>query len=247
MNVIFGTNVSLAAEAKPSPDVPPGDVSSGTNGAATRLPAVHNPPGVSYFIPALFGLVVFGSAIWVFATISAEIAKERAAIAEKLSTLLSTHDTILAEERKDFIRKSTELLAALTKSQVDKDIAIATAQKTLFDAELEFARRIDGASQARETAVIDCVKSRLTPDTKPKSSPGTTVTTTCERATAMRWVQLALRARGLYAGEIDGVIGPRTEDGLMKFQIRTSLPPTGTADSATLEKLGVHCETASLE
>jgi hypothetical protein len=178
-----------------------------------------------------------------------EIGRERAVIAEKLATLLSAHDTILAEERKGFIEKSTTLLAALTNSQVDKDKAVTGSQKALFDAELEFVRRIDGANQARETAVIEFVKSHLAPEVKPKPSPassskGTLTTWGQDTYAAGRRIQLALSERGLYAGAIDGRIGPKTEEGLRKFQVQASLPSTGTADSATLEKLGVRCEAA---
>jgi hypothetical protein len=271
MNVIFGTTVPLEADAKPSSDGLMGDAESAKEGAAMRLPGVQNASGTSYFIPALFGLAVFGSAIWVFWTMSSElsaerkelvgyvkteaenIGKERAAIADKLSTLLSTHDATLAEERKGFIEKSTSLLAALAKSQVDKDNVAVGSQKALFQAELEFVRRIDGANQARETAVIEFVKSHLAPDTKPKPSPAPlskgTVTSTCGQDTyaVRRRIQLALSERGLYAGAIDGRMGAKTEEGLRKFQVQASLPSTGTADSVTLEKLRVHCEAATGE
>jgi hypothetical protein len=269
MNVIFGTSVPLEADAEPSSDSHTADARSAMEGAAMRLPAIQNPAGTSYFIPALFSLAVFGCAMWIVATISSElsaerkelvgyvkkeaedIGKERTAIAEKLSTLLSAHDATLAEERKGFLEKSTGLLAALTKSQVDKDNAVTGSQKALFDAELEFVRRIDGANQARETAVIDFVKSHLAPDIKPKSPPDslskTTVMSTCGQDTAARRIQLALSERGLYTGAIDGRLGPKTEEGLRKFQVRVSLPSTGTADPATLEKLGVHCEAAGVE
>jgi hypothetical protein len=164
--------------------------------------------------------------------------------------LLSTHDTALVEERKSFIAKSTDFLAALTKSQVDKDRAAAGSQKALFDAELEFVRKVDGASQAREVAVIDFVKSHLAPDTKQGPSPlDRAAANTCgqDSYTVRRRIQLALSERGLYTGAIDGQMGAKTVEGLRKFQVQASLPSTGTADSATLEKLGLHCETARVE
>jgi len=58
---------------------------------------------------------------------------------------------------------------------------------------------------------------------------------------------VALSERGLYAGVIDGQMGAKTMEGLRKFQVQASLPSTGTADSATMEKLGLHCETARVE
>jgi hypothetical protein len=175
-----------------------------------------------------------------------DIGKERIAIGEKLSTVLSAHDAALSEERKDFIGKSAALLAALTKSQVDKDNAAAGSQKALFDAELEFARKVDGASQARETAVIDFVKSRLSPDQKPTPSPPSgIVLSSCEDTYMVkRRIQLALSERGFYAGAIDGKMGAQSAEGLRKFQLQTSLPVTGTVDPATMEKLGLRCETA---
>src|SRR5262245_59163531 len=112
MNSIFGTNVLLEVDAKPSPDVSAGGVSSETDRSSMRPRVVQNP----FLMPAIFGLAVFGCAMWGFLTMSSELAaerkrgaddigKERAAIAEKLSALLSTHDTNLAEERKEFIKK----------------------------------------------------------------------------------------------------------------------------------------------
>jgi Putative peptidoglycan binding domain len=59
-------------------------------------------------------------------------------------------------------------------------------------------------------------------------------------------IQEALTKLGFYAAPIDGLFGSATLEAVRRFQVAASLPPTGTVDSATVEKLGVRCE-ASVE
>jgi hypothetical protein len=51
-------------------------------------------------------------------------------------------------------------------------------------------------------------------------------------------LQVALRARGLYHGTIDGETGPATTRALMRFQRRAGLPADGVAGRATRRALG---------
>lgn len=51
-------------------------------------------------------------------------------------------------------------------------------------------------------------------------------------------LQVALHARGLYAGSIDGVDGPATARAVARFQQRRGLRPDGIAGSATRRALG---------
>jgi murein DD-endopeptidase MepM/ murein hydrolase activator NlpD len=51
-------------------------------------------------------------------------------------------------------------------------------------------------------------------------------------------LQVALRARGLYAGTIDGVTGPATAAAVKRFQHRTGLAETGIPDVRTRRALG---------
>ena len=51
-------------------------------------------------------------------------------------------------------------------------------------------------------------------------------------------VQTALNNEG-YKLVVDGKMGKKTHDALMKFQKAKGLPATGKADDATLKKLGV--------
>jgi peptidoglycan hydrolase-like protein with peptidoglycan-binding domain len=51
-------------------------------------------------------------------------------------------------------------------------------------------------------------------------------------------LQVALRARGLYTGTIDGVAGPSTTAAVKRFQLRARIPPTGNVDSRTRRALG---------
>jgi murein DD-endopeptidase MepM/ murein hydrolase activator NlpD len=51
-------------------------------------------------------------------------------------------------------------------------------------------------------------------------------------------LQVALRARGLYAGDVDGVAGPLTTDGVRRLQARRGLVVDGIAGPATRRALG---------
>jgi peptidoglycan hydrolase-like protein with peptidoglycan-binding domain len=50
----------------------------------------------------------------------------------------------------------------------------------------------------------------------------------------IREAQLALRHSGLYNGSIDGVIGPQTQQALLRFQRDNGLEQTATLDGLTL-------------
>lgn len=51
--------------------------------------------------------------------------------------------------------------------------------------------------------------------------------------------QLALHRNGLYYGNIDGFIGPKTREALADFQHRQGLPVTYTLSPATMASLGI--------
>jgi len=51
-------------------------------------------------------------------------------------------------------------------------------------------------------------------------------------------VQVALRALGLYAGPIDGIVGPQTVAAVQAAQSRFDLSPTGAIDARTRRALG---------
>jgi putative peptidoglycan binding protein len=52
-------------------------------------------------------------------------------------------------------------------------------------------------------------------------------------------VQTVLQEQGLYKGEVDGLVGPLTQEALAAYQTRSNLEPTGTLDQPTLESLGM--------
>jgi murein DD-endopeptidase MepM/ murein hydrolase activator NlpD len=66
--------------------------------------------------------------------------------------------------------------------------------------------------------------------------------TSAQTATAGRpgvaALQVALRARGLYAATVDGVLGPLTRDGVRRFQARRGLVVDGIAGPRTRAALG---------
>jgi peptidoglycan hydrolase-like protein with peptidoglycan-binding domain len=51
-------------------------------------------------------------------------------------------------------------------------------------------------------------------------------------------LQVALRARALYAGAVDGVAGPQTAAALARFQLGTALRVSGSLDAPTRRALG---------
>jgi peptidoglycan hydrolase-like protein with peptidoglycan-binding domain len=57
-------------------------------------------------------------------------------------------------------------------------------------------------------------------------------------------VQEALRDKGHYTGQVDGVLGPQTRAGIRQYQESENLPVTGHLDSQTAGKLGVGPESA---
>jgi hypothetical protein len=57
--------------------------------------------------------------------------------------------------------------------------------------------------------------------------------------TTIREAQTALKGRGLYTGEANGLLDRPTRNALARFQIDRGQPPTGDADEATLRELKV--------
>jgi hypothetical protein len=55
----------------------------------------------------------------------------------------------------------------------------------------------------------------------------------------VRSAQQALNDRGYDAGPVDGMMGPKTEAAIRKFQSATGLPKTGHLDSATIAALHI--------
>jgi hypothetical protein len=52
-------------------------------------------------------------------------------------------------------------------------------------------------------------------------------------------VQASLQEQGYYTGEVDGLLGPLTQDALVNFQNANGLAPTGSIDEPTLDALGM--------
>ncbi len=52
-------------------------------------------------------------------------------------------------------------------------------------------------------------------------------------------VQASLQEQGYYTGEVDGLLGPLTQDALVNFQNSNDLAPTGSIDEPTLDALGM--------
>jgi hypothetical protein len=52
-------------------------------------------------------------------------------------------------------------------------------------------------------------------------------------------VQASLQEQGYYTGEVDGLLGPLTQEALVNFQNANDLAPTGSIDEPTLDALGM--------
>jgi hypothetical protein len=52
-------------------------------------------------------------------------------------------------------------------------------------------------------------------------------------------VQSVLQEQGYYHGEVDGLVGPLTQEALAAYQSAQGLPPTAAVDEPTLESLGL--------
>jgi|SRR5436190_2388031 len=52
-------------------------------------------------------------------------------------------------------------------------------------------------------------------------------------------VQSILQEQGYYRGEVDGLVGPLTQEALAAYQSSQGLPPTASIDQPTLESLGI--------
>jgi peptidoglycan hydrolase-like protein with peptidoglycan-binding domain len=53
----------------------------------------------------------------------------------------------------------------------------------------------------------------------------------------LKLVQERLKAEGVYAGAVDGIMGPQTETALRRYQEKQRIPVSGAADEATLKQL----------
>jgi hypothetical protein len=55
----------------------------------------------------------------------------------------------------------------------------------------------------------------------------------------VRSVQKALRIRGIYSGQVDGILGPDTRRAIKSYQSRNKLPVTGQPDTSLNASLGI--------
>jgi peptidoglycan hydrolase-like protein with peptidoglycan-binding domain len=59
----------------------------------------------------------------------------------------------------------------------------------------------------------------------------------------LKLVQERLKAEGVYAGSVDGIMGPQTETALRRYQEKEGLPVSGAADEETLKQLQLELPT----
>jgi His-Xaa-Ser repeat protein HxsA len=73
----------------------------------------------------------------------------------------------------------------------------------------------------------------------PSTTPRTLSGRSAQFKTIVQKVQIALLARDLYAGPIDGIVGPGLRGAIRKFQESQNLPVTGTITSDVLDGLRI--------
>ena len=77
------------------------------------------------------------------------------------------------------------------------------------------------------------------PRTTPRVEPTIPKPTPQDVSSMVVRVQAALMRRGLYNGDIDGLLGPNTRAALRAFQQIEGIPQTGRMDIETLTRLGI--------
>lgn len=81
------------------------------------------------------------------------------------------------------------------------------------------------------------VKDTATPEkAKPGAKPQVGAGASNEQ---LRAAQEALKKHGMYEGEVDGIMGPKTRAAIQEFQKNEGLEATGRLDQQTLSRLGV--------
>lgn len=63
----------------------------------------------------------------------------------------------------------------------------------------------------------------------------------------IRQLQEQLQNQGYEVGQVDGVLGPRTQDALMSFQRDQNLQATGRPDQQTMAALGIESDSQQAE
>lgn len=71
------------------------------------------------------------------------------------------------------------------------------------------------------------------------AAPGKKLSAWEERKRQITEVQKILKGMGLYGDDIDGVIGPKTREGVIAYQKAKGLPPTGNIDKRLLRQMGI--------
>ena len=65
------------------------------------------------------------------------------------------------------------------------------------------------------------------------------IVTPADGGTASKKVQVELSRYNLYRGRIDGLLGPKTKEGIIRYQMAIGLPATGELDQTTLLVMGI--------
>ena len=92
-----------------------------------------------------------------------------------------------------------------------------------------------GLSQAADTSNIAPNAGSNMPARS--GTPSYSQTTMSPSSDEVRQAQQQLRDHGLYHGQIDGIIGPETEQALGQFQKKNGLSQTAILDQPTMDKL----------
>jgi hypothetical protein len=154
MSSVFGVKEGMiAAEATPEPLETTGKSDGGTSGGKPEQKVRIEPTMASlYFLPALFAAAAVGLVAYAFLQISSQMLNERVVY----NSYLHDHMESISKERQLIAEKISSLVA-------QRDLALETAQKTLFENQMALIKDSSAAAVARDLALIELVKTRLVP------------------------------------------------------------------------------------
>jgi peptidoglycan DL-endopeptidase LytE len=84
-------------------------------------------------------------------------------------------------------------------------------------------------------------QSAMPPNASPaaRAEQSTTMQNQGEPRAEVKEVQQKLKSESLYKGNVDGILGPETQQALKQFQKKNNLQQTGRLDDQTEQKLGI--------
>lgn len=139
------------------------------------------------------------------------------------------------EARHRFVLRMERVTLRLRLLEEDNPKADLPFQLTIDDTVIE--GMTDGEGQLTTMIPAGATSAQLTVD--PEGSPECYVLSLgdLDPMDSVRGAQARLKNLSFYGGELDGVLGEQTREGIERFQAHEELPVTGKLNAATLDKL----------